>query len=120
MKLASKSEILGINDLKTEDIEVSEWNMTVRIKALSLAQFTSLTKTKLSDEQYFYNILGMSLVDEEGKRLFTNKECEQLGEKSADALKQIFSHIEILNGLKKTNEQRKEELADPLKDLPTA
>ena len=120
MKFATKEMILKTEDLKTEDIEVKEWDLVIRIKALSLTQYSVLKNEKLTEEQYFYKILAMSIIDEQGNRLFSDEEYSVLGDKSPDTLKFIFSHIEVLNGFKKSNKERKEEFeSDPLKDLPT-
>ena len=38
MSLLSAAEILAADDLPTEDVEVSEWNGTVRVRALTGAE----------------------------------------------------------------------------------
>jgi len=110
MKLMSKTDILSVSDLPCIDIEVPEWgeDVAVRIKKLSLAQFATFLNEKFDGADYFYRLIAYSLVDEEGKRLFTDAEAKKLGEKSTEAMTRIFEQIKALNGLDSTVSDREQ------------
>lgn len=118
MTLLSKDAILGAEDLITEDVEVPEWGGTVRVRMMTGAERDafeeSLSRTKgKSVKTNLANLrarlVAKTVVNEQGKRLFTDAEAGVLGQKSAAALDRVFEAARRLNGM---TEQDVEDLTE--------
>lgn len=108
MALLSKDQILAAEDLVTEDVEVPEWGGTVRVRMMTGAERDSfedsLTQTKGKNVKTNLanlraRLVARTVVDEDGKRLFTDAEAGVLGQKSAAALDRVFEAARKLNGM---------------------
>lgn len=108
MALLSKTDILGTNDLPTQDVSVPEWGGEVRIRGLTGAERdafeAAIAQRKGKDvrmnlQNVRARLVAMSAVDEEGKRLFTDEDVTALGAKSAVALERVFTAAMQLSGL---------------------
>lgn len=107
MKRLSKAEILSANDLPSEDVDVPEWGGVVRIRTMSGTERDAMEQSLLGpDGKPTRNtrglrarVVALTAIDEEGNRLFTEGEAEQLGTKSAAALSRLFDAAAKLNGL---------------------
>lgn len=104
--MLSRDEILGANDLATELVEVPEWGGSVRARTLTGAErdaFEMAVYTMRQKAGAAVNIrallVALCVVDDEGKRLFSERDAAQLGAKSARALDRVFSAAQRLNGL---------------------
>ncbi|MCC6347888.1 MAG: hypothetical protein IT388_11925 [Nitrospirales bacterium] len=106
--LLNKDQILGAQDLTHEDVHVPEWGGTVRIRMMTGSERdafeAAVYETKGKDvtvnrENFRAQLLARVLVDEEGKRLFSDAEIKALGSKSAAALNRLFPVAQKLNGL---------------------
>lgn len=106
--LLSREQIDQADDLTFKDVEVPEWGGTVRLKALTGterdAYEASVVQMK-GDRKVFKldnvraRLVAMSLVDENGGRLYTDKEADQLGLKSGRVLDRLFDVARSLSGL---------------------
>lgn len=117
MKHLTKEMIMQVNDLPVLEFEVEELDAIVTIKTLSAGQITSLQGiNKDNADDYFYKIIAMSLVDENGERMVTNTDAKKvLGNWSMPVLMKIFEQIKKLNRLDETVETKAGELKnDPL------
>lgn len=107
MTLLSKADILGADDLPTRDVEVPEWGGTVRVRGLTgqgrdafEMKMASATKSGSSgDVDFRASLVVRCVVDENGERLFTDKEVAQLGRKSGAALDRVFDAVRDLSGI---------------------
>ena len=108
MALLSKDQILAAEDLVTEDVEVPEWGGTVRVRMMTGAERDSfedsLTQTKGKNVKTNLanlraRLVARTVVDEAGKRMFTDAEAGVLGQKSAAALDRVFEAARKLNGM---------------------
>lgn len=108
MALLSKDQILAAEDLVTEDVEVPEWGGTVRVRMMTGAERDSfedsLTQTKGKNVKTNLanlraRLVARTVVDEAGKRMFTDAEAGVLGQKSAAALDRVFEAARRLNGM---------------------
>lgn len=108
MALLSRDQILEVQDLETRDVDVPEWGGTVRVKALTgrerdeFEQSTVETKgnkVKQNMTNFRAKLVAMSVVDESGDRLFTQKDVAYLGIKSAAALQRVFNVAAELCGM---------------------
>ena len=124
-KLLSREEILGANDLPTEDVEVPEWGGSVRVRTLTGTErdeFESSTitmkkvkkgkRTVTESAPNLRNIraklVARSIVKEDGTLMFPNSEdVFVLGEKSAAALDRVY---EVSARLSKITDEDIEEL----------
>lgn len=126
MTLLSREQILGADDLKSEDVPVPEWGGTVRVRALSGAErdaYEAGIVTLRGDGSKTVNmknlrgrLVSLSCVDEDGSRLFTDEDAIALGDKSASALERVFDVARRLSGL---SEEDVEELAEGFAPAPS-
>lgn len=106
MSINSFDEIINIDDRKVEKCHVKAWGKDVNIKQLSSeqAERISVKFSEISDDKE--NMIGMrthlvraSLVDDSGELLIKNdQQAKQLGDKSSEALKEIFEFCMEFNG----------------------
>ncbi len=128
MALLSKDQILSADDLPTQDIEVPEWGGTVRVRSLTgrerdtLEVQISLARKNGTELDIRGATTGRCMVDENGHRLFTDKELAALGRKSAAVLDRIWDIVRELSGM--TDEKLKKAARDfenaPNDDSPSA
>lgn len=104
MSILTKDAILSAQDRTTKDIEIPEWGGTVRLSVISATdrdaweqQVYGGDKPNVSD--FRARFVALCLVDEQGARMFTDKEVAQLGSKSATALSRVFKAAQKLNAL---------------------
>lgn len=128
MGLLSKDAILSAQDLETRDVTVPEWGGVVRVKGLTAAErdaFESeiVQRNGRNVTQNLRNIrarlVAMSVINEDGARVFGFRDIEALGEKSAKALDRVFSAAQELSGLRDedVDELAKNSPATPDDDL---
>jgi len=116
--LLSRDTILAVEDLEVEDLEVPEWKGTVRVRALTGAErddYEASMHQQRGKNNYVRNLANVRaklvvrcVVDEDGKRIFTDQDANALGKKSAAALDRIF---EVAARLSRLSEEDVEELA---------
>jgi hypothetical protein len=101
----SKDQILQADDLKRETVETPEWGGDVLLRELrgrerdafeegSLDKHRNVSMTNMRAR-----LVALSAIDEQGERLFNNKEAAQLGDKSATALNRLFEVCCRLSGI---------------------
>ena len=108
MTLLSKTAILAANDLKSEDIEVPEWGGAVRVRSFTGRERDAFEASmvrgdgkdrKVDLTNMRARLVGLTVIDETGQRLFTDEEVDLLGAKSGAALDRVFAVAQKLNGL---------------------
>lgn len=107
MALLSRDDILKVDDRKYEEVAVPEWGGTVRVRSLTgreRDQFeSSLVDKKTGQASRLANararLVAMTLVDEDGNRLFSTDDVSALGTKSAAALERVFTAARRLCGM---------------------
>jgi hypothetical protein len=113
MAILSKAEILAAQDIATEVVEVPEWGGSVIVKAMSGVERDSFEEMVLRKgpsggfEPVMANmrakLLAKTLVDEDGKALFTDKDVAALGQKSAQVLDRLFTVASRLSGISQSD-----------------
>jgi hypothetical protein len=95
MSALSKAAILAAQDKKMIDVEVPEWNGSVKIRVMTgterdrfESEFVSGNK---SVDMVRAKLVAKCLCDDEGNRLFAEADIPQLGEKSAAVLDKLFT-----------------------------
>ena len=107
-RFLSKEEIWGVQDTQIEEIWIEEWNSYVRVKSLSAAERdayeNSLLQGKGAKKEFNFanaraKLAARAVVDENGKRMFTDQEIQRLSQKSASALTKIWDKARELAGM---------------------
>lgn len=104
-KLLNKEAILGVEDLKHEDVPVPAWGGAVRVRVMTGAERDEFRAAAAAGEggvpmgKFSALLLAATAVDENGARLFMLEDVEALGEKSAEALDVLAAVAMRLNGL---------------------
>lgn len=107
MALLTKKDILQADDLKEEVVEVPEWGGQVKVRGLSATDRDSFENEMFEQASspgmkiVRASLCARCIVDEKGKRLFSDSEIKALGEKSALALNRVFKVAQTLSGLRK-------------------
>jgi hypothetical protein len=96
--------ILSAPDLKPVPVNVPEWNGTVFVRPLTGAERGALEAEAVADKTGNVATLRQRLAvrcicDQDGKRLFDDKDGPALAAKSASALDRICAAISKLNAL---------------------
>ena len=116
----SKEEILTANDLQYEDVPVPEWgpDKLVRIRSLTAEErdefevFMSRVASGLEQANVRAHLAALTLVDSEGKRLFSVAEAPVLGQKNAQALQRVWLASIKLSGIARKS------VEEALEDFP--
>ena len=108
MTLLTKAGILAANDLKTEDVDIPEWGGAVRVRSFTGRERDAFEaamvrgdgkERKVDLTNMRARLVGLTVIDEAGQRLFTDEEVDLLGAKSGAALDRVFAVAQKLNGL---------------------
>ena len=102
--MLTKEQILQADDLKQETVEVPEWGGSVIVRTISGTERDNFEIACAKDKNTTRKVirgrlLALCLVDEDGKRLFSDSDAAALGEKSATALDRAFEVAARLNGI---------------------
>jgi hypothetical protein len=105
----TRDQILEASDLKTEAVDVPEWNGRVLVRTMTGADrdaFDASMMTVGADGKRSTDItnmraklVAMTAVDESGNRLFTANDVVILATKSAAALERVADAAQRLNGI---------------------
>jgi len=102
--MLNRDAILNIDDLPRELVQVPEWGGDLYVATLSGTQRDAFEqsmqgkKNKLNLDNVRARFAVLTIVDEHGKRLFSDGDAKVLGEKSAAALDRVFEVSQRLNG----------------------
>lgn len=107
MGLLSRDAILAADDRQRELVPVPEWGGEVWIRGLTGAERDRFEGSLLDGgrkvdyaRQVRARMLVMAICDEGGKSLFTPKDLDALGAKSAAALDRCFAVAQRLSGVR--------------------
>ena len=104
MTLLSKLAILSAQDCKTESVDVPEWGGAVTIRSMTGAERDAF-RAQIADAGdrnvglFEAALLALTLVDDQGQRLFELDDVEALRAKSAAVLDRIARAAMKLNGM---------------------
>lgn len=107
----SRDQIIDAVDLPYEDVHVPEWNGWVRLQGLTGEQRARINATTLVSKgqnvemrvdalaDLQLKMVGLALVDQDGRRLFTDPEIRALGAKNAGVIERLFLKVQQLSGV---------------------
>jgi hypothetical protein len=97
----NRDQILTVPDLPREEVFVPEWDGSVFVKTLSMAESLALSEAMKAhaDEAQAGVILAFTLCDEDGCRLFTESDIAYLNGKASGPLVKLLRASERLNKL---------------------
>lgn len=107
-KFLSREEILAVPDIQTEEVHVPEWGGWIHVRGLTGTErdeFESSLMTGNGKKQKVTltgaraKLCSLSIVDDTGKRIFSQADIQNLGRKSASALSRVFDRAAALSGL---------------------
>ena len=104
-KYLNAESILAAEDFKYAEVECPEWGGTVRVRSLSGGQRAQITQ-RVNDKQLdeLDELLAvMACVDEDGSRIFTNKDIAALKKKSAAVVTRIAKKALEISGIGNEN-----------------
>ena len=108
-KLLTREAILQADDLPRELVEVPEWGGALYVRALTGAERDAFEQsivetrgknTRMNLRNIRARLVALTVVDEDGNRLFSDDDVEALGRKSAAALNRVFEVAQRLSGLR--------------------
>ena len=113
MALVTKAQISAAVDRRWEDVPVPEWGGEVRLMSLSAADRGYIEAGSVvangqnpqlkveSLKVYREKLVGMSMVDENFERLYTNKEIAagELGKKDGAIIERLAAKVQELSGM---------------------
>lgn len=108
VKFLSRDDILQVKDIKTEVVQVPEWGGAVKVKGLNGTQRNEYEQSlidmngknvKMNMKNAVAKLVALTVVGEDGKRLFEQADVEALGQKSGAALNRIYEVAMRLSGL---------------------
>jgi len=110
-KLLTKMEVLQVQDKKYMDVEVPEWDGSVRVGVMSgtdREKFESFVESRMSSDGKTTNmsdvratLLSLVLVDGKGERMFSQDDVKALGDKNGAVLARLADIAMRVNGLTK-------------------
>ena len=107
-KFLTREQILAADDLQTEEVNIPEWGGVVLVRALSGAERDALEASmvrkngksmSVNMDNFRAKLVSMCVINESGKRIFTQADVKELSKKSASALDKIFGVAQRLSGL---------------------
>lgn len=92
MAVLSKGAILAADDVKLKTVEVPEWGGSVCIRVISGADRDKFEQSYSDKDMGMFRVrfLAASICDENGARLFSDDEIEELGRKSSVVINRLF------------------------------
>ena len=107
--LLSREQILGIHDLKRQEVDVSEWwgegaKVLVReLNAHERIEFGLLFGDSITADG-LAKVVAATVINGDGAQVFTEEDVEQLGRKNGRALRAIFDAVCEISGLTEDEE----------------
>lgn len=104
--MLSRDQILATDDLPVEEVEVPEWGGTVLVRGMQgnerdrfeMAMY--LTKDDLEEKAVVRaRVVAWCTLNEDRRPIFTPKDVDWLGRKSARALDRVFDVAKRLSGI---------------------
>lgn len=108
MAILTREQILQAQDLHTEEVAVPEWGGSVLVRGMTGTERDAFEASilemngkgsRMDMRNLRAKLAALCMVDEQGERVFTEKDAGELGKKSATALSRVFEAAQRLSGL---------------------
>ena len=132
-KVLNKQDILQARDVVTEMLEVPEWGGAIYVRSISAAERglieegaarfkESKGKNDTFARTFTVKMVSMSVCDENGQRLFEDKDIALLQQKNAAVISRIAEVAQRLSGFSKQDLEELEKNSPEAQpeDLPSA
>ena len=115
--LLGKEDILKVQDLQFEEVDVPEWGGKVKVRMMTGTERDSFEQSIMKTEgkeivrdmaNMRAKLLVRTICNEDGKRIFTDKDIDVIGGKSAAALVKVFEVAQRLNKLSASDAESSE------------
>jgi hypothetical protein len=104
---------------KTRKVRVKAWSDDpITLQELSLGDIGEMSGKQFERVDFAMELVGRSLLDEEGRAVGANWLRENVGASKLPGLMELVDHCQDLNGFNKSEEQKKEEQENPLGRAP--
>ena len=96
----SRDQILGADDLGLVELPVPEWGGSVFLRVMRGVERDAFEVRMAAEDRANVRarMAALSIVDEQGVRLFSDEDIEALGQKNAKALNRVMERAMELNG----------------------
>lgn len=107
MALLTREDINKVVDIKSEIVDVPEWGGQVRVAGMNAHdrdewEVGSLKKDGTQNmDNWRARLCAACIIDEDGNRLFTKEQVDELSKKSGAALHRVFEVANKLNFMNK-------------------
>lgn len=111
-KMLSREDILNAKDIKTEIVDCPEWGGSVTVKGLTAEERDKWEQSLYTTKQHGRKVevishrdnirakfIAVSVVDENGKLMFSTGDIGMLAQKSAAPVDRIFAVAQRLSGM---------------------
>lgn len=135
--LLGNAAILTHDDIEIEDLYVSQWGGTVRVRGMNgderdafekartrekpagnrAARRAGNTTTEFIRENLRAHLVAWCVIDEDGNRIFTDADIPALNKKSGAALEKV---VEVAMRLSGMDDDDVDELAEEMVENPTS
>lgn len=114
MAILNREQILECSDLRQETVRVPEWGGEVIVRSLTGLERDQFEQSmiemrgkraSLKLENTRARLVSLCVIDEQGKRVFSEGDVLALGQKNASALQRVFEVAQKLSGLTESDLQ---------------
>lgn len=117
MATLDRTAILAAQDLGSELIDVPEWKGSVRIRVMTAREKAEIQRLLFTEEMVIVDgkpelrrkpnqavnirtvLVGFTLINEDGTRMFMDEEVDLLASKSAAVIERLFTEAQRVNGM---------------------
>jgi len=102
--MLNRKQILECKDIKSEVVQVPEWDGEVSVRGLTLAEKDRWTDCIMNDGKVSMKgatalLCALCMRDEKGEQIFSSDDMDALDKKSASALDRVFQVAQRLSGI---------------------
>lgn len=126
MGYLSREQILAADDRTYADVPVPEWGGNVRVRSMTGRERDQLERSVMVEkkrglkevnmENFRAKIVALTVVDESGELLFTERDVRALGEKSSKAVARIANKASELSAI---TDDDVEEMTEDFDEAPS-
>lgn len=104
----TREDILNADDIERDTVDVPEWGGEVIVRCLNAEEYIDMGFDLQTDEdtidpekakELMPRIVSMGIVDEDGRRIFTETDIEAIAQKSFGPVNRVSTRILELSGL---------------------